>query len=78
MSNIYAMDIQIGFEVKNIQIYKCNWWYTCRSLRSTTHILWLYRKLKGKRSGVSQGGTIAFRRAYGELTILRSFFIKVT
>lgn len=34
--------------------------------------------MKGKRSGVSQGGTIAFRRAYGDLAILRSFLKEET
>ena len=72
MSNIYAMNISRGFEVKNIEIQNSGYMY----MRSTTHILWLYRKLKGRKSGVSQGGTIAFRGAYGELAILQSFFMK--
>ena len=39
-------------------------------------LLFSFRKYKAKKSGVLQRNTMAFRGAYGELSLLRSFVKK--
>ena len=73
VSNIYTMNIQRGFEYSDLEVYHIVY---MSLLEINNSYVMVYRKLKGKKSGVSQGGTIAFRGAYGELAILRSFFKK--